>query len=407
MAFAVGAWAAGGGAPTSPPSANPFAISGVDSSLVPSPSVITQGAEDVASPFVEQHILEQVAYFRYYVARYDARAPLPAGQPQIDLPDTDAQGRPLWFDPSVGSVDLLGRLVLNLFMSEQFDRLERLFDDWNSPTQLRADGRWRLTDFDEALSAYFDVGSPWDANYQILRRWREKNPTSRAAAFAEAEYWMSYAWDARGSGAASSVTDEGWKLYGERLQKVAATLAESKSYASSSPLWDLDAIYLARATNRPIAERMALFNEAAKKEKSFVAFYTATVAGLTPKWGGDWNIVDEFVRHAVEATKSTEGQSMYARLYDRVDECDCGGFDLLRDTLATWPELKRGFDDLVRLYPHSGWNLNRYAAYACIAQDKETFLAVRARIGSATIPEAWPHNHSLDLCDHEFPARPL
>jgi hypothetical protein len=75
--------------------------------------------------------------------------------------------------------------------------------------------------------------------------------------------------------------------------------------------------------------------------------------------------------------------------------------------LVTWPDLKRGFDDLIRLYPHSGWNLNRYAAYACIAEDRETYLALRARIGKAPILAAWPHNHSLDLCDHMFPALPL
>jgi hypothetical protein len=404
LAFTIGAWAADGASPASPPPPNPFAIPGLDLSLVPNPSSVV---EDFASPFVEQHDLEQVAFFRYYVARYDARAPLPPGKPPIDLPDDDAQGRPLWFDPPAAGFDLLDRLVLNLFMSEQFASLDRLFDDWNSPTQLRADGRWRLTEFDAAFRIYFAGGPAWDSSYQTLLRWREKNPTSRAAAIAEAIYWNAYAWNARGSGAASTVTDEGWALYSERLEKAAAALAGSKGYASSSPLWDYETILLARAVDRPIAERLELFAQATKKEKMFVAFYTATVEGLTPKWGGDWKLVDEFVRSAVAASKSSEGQSLYARLYDRIDECDCGGFDLLRDTLVTWPDLKRGFDDLIRLYPHSGWNLNRYAAYACIAKDREAYLSLRARIGEAAILAAWPHNHSLDLCDHTFPAQPL
>lgn len=404
LAFAASAWAADGASPASPSSANPFAIPGLDLSLAPN---APSAGEDAASPFVERHDLEQVVFFRYYVARYDARAPLPPGKPSIDLSDSDAQGRPLWFDPSVAGFDLLGRLVLNLFMSEQFASLDRLFDDWNSPTQLRADGRWRLTVFDAALSAYFGGGPAWDLSYRALQRWREKNPTSRAAAIAESIYWMTYAWDARGSGYANSVTDEGWALYRERLGKAAAALADSKGYASSSPLWDYEAILLARAVDRPIAERLELFAQATKKQKAFFASYSATVEGLTLKWGGDWKIVDEFIRAAVESTKSTEGQSLYARLYMKVDECDCGGFDLMRDTLVTWPDLKRGFDDLVRLYPHSGWNLNRYAAYACIAKDRDTYLSLRARIGGAPILAAWPHNHSLDLCDHTFPTQPL
>lgn len=98
---------------------------------------------------------------------------------------------------------------------------------------------------------------------------------------------------------------------------------------------------------------------------------------------------------------------MYARLYMTVDGCDCDGFELLRDTMANWPDLKQSFDDLTRLYPHSGWLINRYAAYACVAGDRDAFLDLRFRIGKATIPGAWPQNHSLDLCEHEYPARPL
>ena len=69
--------------------------------------------------------------------------------------------------------------------------------------------------------------------------------------------------------------------------------------------------------------------------------------------------------------------------------------------------MKSRFEDLIRLYPHSAWMMNKYAAYACIADDKETFQRLRLRVGKMIMSNAWPQNNSLDLCDHKFPTQPL
>jgi hypothetical protein len=352
------------------------------------------------------HPLEERVHLILYGTQYDSRVTPPPFRASGALPETDSEGRPLWFDAETGR-DVLANVVAGLFSTEQFDNLDRLFNDWNDQRQLSADGRWRLTSFDRGVSQQFAGGTAWDSGYQLIQRWRTKSPSSRAAAIAEAIYWERYAWSARGTGYANTVSEEGWKLYEERLAKAEATLLESQRYASTSPLWDYEFISVAEGLNWPVARRLGLFKNAYQKEKSFVANYSVFVRGLVPKWGGDWKTVDEFIRNAVELTKSAEGRSMYAWLYMTVDECDCDGFDLLRDTMANWPDLKQSFDDLTRLYPHSGWLINRYAAYACVAGDRDAFLDLRFRIGKATIPGVWPQNHSLDLCEHEYPARPL
>ena len=90
-------------------------------------------------------------------------------------------------------------------------------------------------------------------------------------------------------------------------------------------------------------------------------------------------------------------QTLSSRLIQENEE-----FNLFRDSLATWPEMKRGFEDIIRRSPHSAWNINNFAAFACMAGDKQTFQSLRFRIGKTIMPDAWPSNYSLDLCEHKF-----
>ena len=119
--------------------------------------------------------------------------------------------------------------------------------------------------------------------------------------------------------------------------------------------------------------------------------------------------MDAFIKEASAKAKDKEGSALYTRLYMSASGCGtCDQkFNLFRDTQVSWPEMKKGFDDLMRLYPHSAWNLNKYASFACQAGDKETFLSVRFRIGKNVVSEAWRPNYSFDLCDHQFPTQPL
>ncbi len=98
---------------------------------------------------------------------------------------------------------------------------------------------------------------------------------------------------------------------------------------------------------------------------------------------------------------------MYARLYWSISQREDLDFNLFRDSLASWPDMKHGFEDIIRNYPYSAWNINNFAAFACIAGDKETFQSLRFRIGKTIIPGAWPENYSLDLCEYKFAAQPL
>ena len=363
--------------------------------------------EDLTNPFVEGHRIEEYYYVGAYFSHYHATPPnISPPQPSELTSPVDDAGRPLWFDRTSGEI-LLEALIARLVTDKKFDDLDRLFDDWNNPSERRADGAWKLSVFHDEMAGIVSAGPNWDDAYKIVTEWRHKNPSSRAAALVEVMYWDGYAWNARGEGAAASVTDEGWKLFNERLDRAEKVLLECKPFAGGSPLWGKLQLDVGLGLNWSKDELLRSFAESAAKEPYYYPLYTSMTRSLLPKWGGSWKLVDDFIRAAVKNTESVEGHSMYARLYWTVDPCNCEAGGLFQESLANWEEMKRGFEDMATRYPHSAWIVNQFAAYACIAGDKTTFQRLRLKIGRTITPSAWPASNSLDLCEHKFPAQPL
>ncbi len=110
----------------------------------------------------------------------------------------------------------------------KYDELERLADEARRD-QVTLGGTPRLHWF------YLNLASPPRRerteqatleHFDRLRRWRLAKPESITPYVIEAEGRISYAFSARGTGWASTVTEEGWKVYAERL-KAAQELVES------------------------------------------------------------------------------------------------------------------------------------------------------------------------------------
>lgn len=231
---------------------------------------------------------------------------------------------------------------------------------------------------------------------------KKQFPNKAFVALAEVNYWTSYAWNARGSGLASSVTQDGWILFRERLEKAENILLDSKPYASSLPLWYEDMIVVQRALNRSPEDMNKTFLEGAKKYRTFHNIYFTMINYFSPKWGGSWETVDNLVNWSVENTKDIDGSSMYARLYWVVSGDLQPGTGLFKDTRASWPKMKKGFKDMMIRYPNSKWNLNNFAQFACMAGDKNTFLTLRRQIGTNVLNDAWSQNLPIELCEMKF-----
>jgi hypothetical protein len=79
---------------------------------------------------------------------------------------------------------------------------------------------------------------------------------------------------------------------------------------------------------------------------------------------------------------------MYARLYWTVSQREYQNAIFVQ-SLATWKDMRDGFEDLLLRYPDA-WNMNNYGYFACVAKDKEKLKELLSKIGTTIFAEAWP-----------------
>ena len=77
----------------------------------------------------------------------------------------------------------------------------------------------------------------WELHEKIHADWEKAYPDSITARVATARFYVAYAWHARSTEYASKVTDEGWRLFKERLAKARTVLDQSKSLEPKCPMW--------------------------------------------------------------------------------------------------------------------------------------------------------------------------
>lgn len=286
-------------------------------------------------------------------------------------------------------------------LARSLQEMDRYLREWNSSKERLPDGRWQISSIISSLEGEF-ARTDWAKSYKTIARWKEINPESPAVAISEAVYWQTYAWNARGNGYASTVSPDGWKLFRERLKKAEQTLLESKHYASKNVLWY--EVYLSIATESSWDEGkfQKLFEQAIQTEKMYYPFYFEAIRYFSPKWGGNYKLIDQFINHAVKLTSTDEDKSLYTRLYWVVAQQQGLDFQMFKESHASWPLMKKGFEYMMQRYPDSTWNLNNFASFACRAGDGATFSKLRVQIGRHIRPQAWPSNLSLDLCEHKF-----
>lgn len=374
-----------------PPANNPFLAVNEGPGLKESDLV----GEDASSPYSKSHLIEERAFYGTYLDRYDNETHT---LKRNDAGVADADGRPLWFDSSY-ETDLPAQAIWYYLGKDSFDILDQLYADWNGRKLQRADGAPWLTGMPFALK-WLEKDADWQGVEQKLRRWRIHSPKSPLAALAEAQYWIDYAWDARGGNYASQVTTESWQIFGQRLDQAVHVLEDSRSYASGNPHWYTEYMEAVAPTGWPNEKLMSLFQDSVKADPKFVQHYEFLMTYLEPKWGGSWAEIDKFVRDSAIAIGEPESPAMYARLYIGLDGCWCT--DILHETRLNWAEMRTSFEALVKLYPHSAWLANKYASFACRANDKDTYLRRRYLLGKAVTTSLWRTGYSVDLCDHKF-----
>lgn len=288
--------------------------------------------------------------------------------------------------------------VKSAFVNAEFDRIDELADRFLLAQERTRSGTFKAQILHEALaSAVFVYGEPSHETYNTMdaqvAKWLAANPSSRTAAIFKGKILLNRAWNARGSDAAIAVTPEQWKALRLYARRAGDHLLAVKPHASSNPEWYVAMLNVALALGPREIDAFALSEEALAAHPRYLGIHWQIIRMNLPRWGGTRETIGYWTDRIGTVSDS---DANYARAFWILDD-DAPEDSIFHRYDADWERMRSGFEEMVELYP-TAWNLNGFARFACLAQDKKTTAHLLDRIGTDTDVDAWKFSQVLDYC---------
>jgi Domain of unknown function (DUF4034) len=310
---------------------------------------------------------------------------------------TDRQGqsaaRPCAFSDAafdtatnVHALDEYYNAISQLLKEEQFVELDCLADAARAGKTRFSGGAWKLRQFYVGLESP-RPGHPtqedWRHHLDLVGRWKHKNPRSVTAPIVLAESYINYAWDARGDGYSDSVSDSGWKLFGERISKAKAILDQAAP--AKCPDWYVAMQKVARGQSWDLPQHYALLQQAIAFEPGYQYYYRIHADYLQPKWSGEEGDPARFAEESANHLEGDAGDILYFQIAEGIlcacKESEFGHF--------SWPRLQKGFTALEKQYGTSMISVNSFALMASKSGDWQVADPAFKRIGDNWNEELW------------------
>lgn len=272
--------------------------------------------------------------------------------------------------------------LYKLLVSEQvadknFTDMEELAERLRRGERL-AGGTWMLPLFYDGLVGGMDGKAV--ARRELLEQWVREFPESQTARVALAEWWTSYAWEARGGGWASTVTREGWEKFVERLEVARRTLYAVDGKDVRCPEWYAALLTVALGEGWTHAAYDKVFSEAVRRWPDYYSFYFRKAHYLLPRWYGEPGEWEDFAGKAADS--HPEGDELYARIV--WSKMPFG--NMFEESSANWERTKRGLELILARYPASGWDLSQACKMAFEARDYNALVKWSAGLQGISVP---------------------
>jgi parallel beta-helix repeat protein len=277
--------------------------------------------------------------------------------------------------------------VRELLQAEKFHELELIASRLRTEKLRSRGGNWKLAYFYDYLGknwvGYGRPGKDW--LLEVFDRWIKARPESITPYVAMARAYVTFAWDGRGISLASDVSAEGWKTYRGMLGKAKAVLEQAGKLEMDDP----EVYHLLMQAEEGNSERAInrLFEQGIAVEQAYLPLYYIRAQYLMPRWGGSRGKLKAFVEEAVELTRESEGESLYARLISQL--FGSYSFEEFKKLGFSYERMKQGYADLLERYPDTRYYLTSYCRVASLYGDKKTARELFDRIGDDRDSTAW------------------
>lgn len=285
-------------------------------------------------------------------------------------------------DPAVDlhAFDKYEEAIGELLKDEQFDELESIADEARSQKTRFPGGYWHLQGIYAGLTKPPD--KDWDDHFRKLKRWTAYKPESITPHIALADSYIAYAWEARGTGFANTVSDEHWKLFQKRMSKAGEELNAASKLPTKDPEWYAAMENLANDGD----EAKRAFEEGIAYEPQYYSLYQGYANVLLPQWYGEDGDIQRFADEMMIRSGPVEGSIIYFEIAAQMTlACDCDA----QLKQMSWQQIQQGYSALGDKYGLSLAKRNQFARMAVAFSDYDAARKAFEQIGDQWDPGTW------------------
>ena len=272
-----------------------------------------------------------------------------------------------------------------------WDELERLHAAAQTDLQRAAEGGLASCLFGFGAGRHYNAESQayHEAVVAATLAWTRSRPDSPLAHAVHLEAMVSHAWFFRGGGYAKTVSDQRFAEFKAKLNEALAyTKANANVMARGGNYYIRPLLTLLRGMSVGVKQQLEIARKGLRKDASDDCIYLDTIDSLVPKWGGEPEELESWVRESMKGLPEQEALKRYARLYNAATRADYEQ-TIFSASLARWPLMRDGLRALISESPGSRYWKGRLAYFGCMVKDREVAVPALEAIEAAPDFDAW------------------
>lgn len=285
------------------------------------------------------------------------------------------------------------RLIESDLISEKFDDLDRMAAQLRREKSRFPGGEWKLVYFYSALDKPELTDKDTLEHLAHLRHWIAQRPESITARVALATSLHRWAWVARGNGMAGTVTQEGWKLFGERIQESMSVLAAAANLHEQCPQWYSEMMIVGLAQSWNASQMREVFEQGIQFEPGYFRLYKQYANYLLPKWDGKPGDATAFAKTSADNLGGEEGDQIYFHIATAIIGKNGADFGVKE---MDWPRIQRGYQAIAAQYGNTAWLKNEIAFMAWKFKDSAFARQQFDLIGDHWSSSVWRDRQRFD-----------
>jgi hypothetical protein len=236
---------------------------------------------------------------------------------------------------------------------------------------------------------YLDESQAYqDARVASTLDWVRRRPDSALAQAVHLQALVSQAWFIRGSGFAKTVSDQRFAEFRAKLNEALAYTKAHSAVMGRGNYYIRPLLTLLRGMGVGAKQQLEIARKGLRKDASDECIYQGAIDSLVPKWGGEPEQLESWIRESMKGLPEADALKRYTRLYNTATHSDYEQ-SLFETSYARWPLMRDGLRALISESPKSRYWKGRLAYFACMVKDREVAVPALEAIEASPDFEAW------------------